>query len=83
MKLTSSREVYSMAMAAGLEATNTILPSPLFTNPMLPLAGTLAIFKTIQDSNFIILKDKKQVNEADDYLTKQLTTMAILVDNST
>ena len=46
------------AMAVGLEATNAILPSPLYTDPMLPLVATLAIFKAILSSPSVVLKDK-------------------------
>ena len=45
-------------MAVGLEAANAVLPSPLCTNPMLPLAATLAIFKATLDSPFVAPKDK-------------------------
>ena len=45
-------------MAVGLEATNAILPSSLYANPMLPLADTLAIFKATLDSLFVAPKDK-------------------------
>ena len=45
-------------MAAGLEAANAILPSPLCANPMLPLVATLAILKAMLDSPFVALKDK-------------------------
>ena len=45
-------------MAVGLEAANAILPSSLFSNPMLPLAGTLAIFQVMLDSVFVAPKDK-------------------------
>ena len=44
IKVPSSRDAHLQAMAVGLEATNAILPSSLCTNPMLPLAGMLAIF---------------------------------------
>ena len=44
IKIPSSRDTHMQAMAVGLEATNAILPLSLCTNPMLPLAGTLAIF---------------------------------------
>ena len=45
-------------MAVGLEATNAILPSPLCTDPMLPLAAMLAIYKATLDSPFVVPKDK-------------------------
>ena len=41
-----------------LEAANAILPSPLCADPMLPLAGTLAIFQATLDSPFVAPKDK-------------------------
>ena len=37
---------------------NAILPSSLCADPMLPLAGTLAIFQATLDSPFIAPKDK-------------------------
>ena len=43
-------------MAVGLEAANAVLTSSLCTNPMLPLVGTLAIFKATLDSPFVALK---------------------------
>ena len=45
-------------MVVGLEAANAILPSPLCANPMLPLAGMLAIFKAALESLFVAPKDK-------------------------
>ena len=59
-------------MVASLEAVNTILPSPLSTYPMLSLVVTLTIFKAILDSNSVVLKDKEQVSEVGDYLSKWL-----------
>ena len=44
VKAPLSRDAHLQAMAVGLEAANAVLPSSLCTNPMLPLAGTLAIF---------------------------------------
>ena len=44
VKVPSSQDAHLQAMAVGLEATNAILPLSLCANPMLPLAGTLAIF---------------------------------------
>ena len=46
------------AMTVGLEAANAILPLSLCTNPMLPLVGTLAIFRATLDSPFVVPKDK-------------------------
>ena len=54
----SSRDSHLQAMAVSLEAANAILPSPLCTNPILPLVATLAIFKATLDSPFVSLKDK-------------------------
>ena len=45
-------------MVVSLEAANAILPSPLCTNPMLPLVATLTIFKAILDRPFVVPKDK-------------------------
>ena len=45
-------------MAVGLEAANAILPSSLCADPVLPLAGTLAIFQATLDSPFVAPKDK-------------------------
>ena len=50
VKVPSSRDAHLQAMAVGLEAANAILPLSLCTNPMLPLAGTLAIFQATLDS---------------------------------
>ena len=58
IKVPLPRDAHPQVMAAGLEAANTVLPSPLCTNPMLPLVDTLAIFKAMLDSPFIALKDK-------------------------
>ena len=44
IKVPLSQDAHLQAMAVGLEAANAILPSSLCANPMLPLAGTLAIF---------------------------------------
>ena len=46
------------AMVVGLEAANAVLPSSLCANPMLPLAGMLAIFQAMLDSPFVAPKDK-------------------------
>ena len=45
-------------MAVGLEAANAVLPSSLCADPMLPLAGTLAIFQATLDIPFVAPKDK-------------------------
>ena len=50
MKLPSSRDAHLKAMLVGLEAANTILPSSLYADPMVPLAATLAIFREPLDS---------------------------------
>ena len=41
-----------------MEAANAVLRSSLCTDPMLPLVGTLAIFKATLDSPFVAPKDK-------------------------
>ena len=69
-------------MVAVLEATNAVLPSPLYADPMLPLAVTLAIFKPMLDSKSIVLKDKEQVSKVGNYFAEWLATVATLVDNS-
>ena len=51
-------DAHLQAMVVGLEAANAILPSSFCTNPMLPLAGILAIFKAMLDSPFVAPKDK-------------------------
>ena len=58
IKVPSSRDAHLQAMADGLEAANTVLPSPLCADPMLPLAGTLTIFQVMLDSPFAAPKDK-------------------------
>ena len=58
MKVPLSRDAHLQAVAVGLEAANAILPSSLWSNPMLPLAGMLAIFKAMLDSPFVAPKDK-------------------------
>ena len=58
MKVPSSRDAHLQAMVVGLEAANAVLPSSLCAGPMLPLAGTLAIFQAMQDSPFVVPKDK-------------------------
>ena len=50
MKLPSSGDAYHKAMAVSLEATNAILPSSCYADPMLPLVATLAIFRAMLDS---------------------------------
>ena len=83
VKPPSFRVAHLKAMAVSLEAANTILPSPLYADPMLPLLATLAIFKATLDSLSVVLKDKAQVAEADNYLARELVTVAMLVDKST
>ena len=58
VKVPSSRDVYLQAIVVSLEAANAILPSPLCTNPMLPLVAMLAIFKAMLDSPLVVPKDK-------------------------
>ena len=58
IKVPLSRDTHLQAMAVGLEAANAVLPSSLCANPMLPLAGTLAIFKATLESLFVAPKDK-------------------------
>ena len=57
VKVPSSKDAHLQAMAVGLEATNAILPLSLCADPMLPLVGTLAIFKATLGSPFIAPKD--------------------------
>ena len=59
IKLTLSREALIKAVAVSLEAANVVLPPPLCTNPMLPLATTLTIFKITLDSDSMVPKDKE------------------------
>ena len=49
---------------------------------MFPLAATLVLFKAALDSPSVAQKDKGQVGETGDYLTKWLDTVSILVDKS-
>ena len=49
---------------------------------MLPLVGTLTIFKATLESPFVAPKDKAQVTEVGDYWAKRLATIAALVDKS-
>ena len=58
IKVPSSRDAHLQAMVVGLEAANAILPLSLYADPMLPLAGTLAIFQAMLDSPFIAPKYK-------------------------
>ena len=58
VKVPSSQDAHLKVMAVGLDATNAILPSSLCADPMLPLAGILAIFQAMLDSPFVVLKDK-------------------------
>ena len=58
VKLPSSRDTHLQVMVVGLEAANAFLPSPLCTDPMLPLAAMLAIFKAMLDSPLVAPKDK-------------------------
>ena len=83
MKLPSLKEAHIKAMAVSLEATNTVLPSSLCADPILPLVATLAIFKATLDSHSIEPKVKEQVAKAGDYFSKQLATVSMLVDNIT
>ena len=53
-----SQDTHLQAMAVGLEAANAVLPSSLCTNPMLLLAGMLAIFQATLDNPFVAPKDK-------------------------
>ena len=58
MKVPSSQDTHLQAMAVSLEATNAVLPSSICADPMLPLAGVLAIFQVTLDSPFVAPKDK-------------------------
>ena len=58
IKVPLSRDAHLQAMAVGLEAANAIMPSSLCTDPLIPLAGTLAIFQATLDSLFVAPKDK-------------------------
>ena len=58
IKVPSYRDAHLQVMVVSLEAANALLPLSLCANPMLPLVGTLAIFKAILDSPFIAPKDK-------------------------
>ena len=58
VKVPSSQDAHLQAMVVGLEAANAVLPLSLCTNPMLPLAGTLAIFQAMLDRPFVAPKDK-------------------------
>ena len=76
-------EAQIKAMAVGLETANTVLPYPLCTDPMLPLAATLAIIKAVLDSNFIVPKGKEQYSKVGNYFAEWLATVAALEDKST
>ena len=82
-KASFSHKAHLKATAVSLEAANTVLPSPLCANPMLPLVATLAIFKAMLDSPSVALYNKAQVIEGGDYLAKRLATITVLVDKST
>ena len=58
IKVPLSQDAHLKAMVVGLEATNAILPLSLCANPMLPLAGMLAIFQAMLESLFVAPKDK-------------------------
>ena len=58
IKVPSSRDAHLQVMVVSLEATNAVLPSPLFVNLMLPLVATLTTFKATLDSPLVALKDK-------------------------
>ena len=58
VKVPLSRDAPLQAMAADLEAANAVLPSSLCANPIVPLAGTLAIFKATLESPFVEPKDR-------------------------
>ena len=58
VKLPSPKEAHLQVMTVSLEATNTVLPSPLCADPMLPLAATLTIFRAMLDSPLVAPKDK-------------------------
>ena len=61
MKLPTSMKVHIKVIVVSLVAANGALPSLLYTNPMVPLVATLAIFKATLNSNSVILKGKEQV----------------------
>ena len=83
MELLSSRDAHLKAMAVSLEAANSVLPSSLCTDPILPLVVTLAIFRATLDSLCIVPYHMVQVTEVGDYLAEWLATMATLLDKST
>ena len=58
IKVLSFRDAHLQVMAVGLEAAKAILPLSLCADPMLPLAGMLAIFKATLESPFVAPKDK-------------------------
>ena len=57
-KVPSSRDAHLQVIVVSLEAANAILPSSVCTNPMLPLAAMLTIFKAMLDSLWVAPKDK-------------------------
>ena len=69
-------------MPVSLEATNSILPSQLYTNSILPLVANLAVFKATLVSQSIAPKDKGQVTKAGNYLAEWLETVVLLVNKS-
>ena len=54
MKLPLSRDAHLKAMAVSLEVGNAVLPSSLSSDPMLPLAATLAIFRAMLNSLSVV-----------------------------
>ena len=82
VKLPLSREAHINAIEVSLEATNTVLPSPLCADPKLPLVATLTIFKATLDSNSIVPKHKEKVTKVGNYFAKWLATIAALVDKN-
>ena len=58
VKVPSSWDTHLQVMVVGLEAANAILPLSLCTDPILPLAGMLAIFQATLDSPLVAPKDK-------------------------
>ena len=58
IKLPLSRDAYLQVIAVSLEAANAVLPSPLCTDPMLPLVAMITIFKATLDSQLVVPKYK-------------------------
>ena len=58
VKVPLSWDAYLQAMAVDLKAANAVLPLSLYADPMLPLAGMLAILQATLDSPFVAPKDK-------------------------